>query len=169
MDHEEYSEILWREAAERMNVPRNLREDVAVLVRNHMVKATGKVKPQKVRRARVRFGDSMLRDLHMMRMCDLTGKGTKNLPMLRHVAAQEDARRAAEAARVPASRKDLAIGGRDAMALGFEGPEIGAALDAILDEVVVDPTEHKRSREWQLGRLIKRMEDSWTTPTTRSN
>jgi tRNA nucleotidyltransferase (CCA-adding enzyme) len=169
MDHEEYSEILWREAAERMNVPRNLREDVAVLVRNHMVKATGRVKAQKVRRARVKFGDSMLRDLHMMRMCDLTGKGTKNLPMLRHVATQEDIRRAAEAARVPASRKDLAIGGRDAMALGFEGPEIGAALDAILDEVVVDPTEHKRSREWQLGRLTKRMEDSWTTPTTRSN
>ena len=89
----------------------------------------------------------------MMRMCDLTGKGTKNRPMLLHVAQQEDIRRQHQALGTPASRKDLSIGGRDAIEAGFEGSTIGDVLDIILDEVVVDPTEQKRGREWQLRRL----------------
>jgi tRNA nucleotidyltransferase (CCA-adding enzyme) len=153
MDHEEYSAILWREAAESMNVPRQLLEQVFTLIKEHMVSCTGRVKAVKVHRARVRLGDGLLRDLYLHRMCDLSGKGKPSKAMLEHIALLEMKRRNAEALRVPISRKDLAVGGRDALAVGLEGSQIGEALDAILDEVVCDPSDQKRSRDWQLGRL----------------
>lgn len=152
LDHEEEGEWRWREAAARMGAPRGLRDDVATLIRNHMVTATGKVKGSKVRRARVEFGDELLRDLHMHRMCDLAGKGNRNRNMLVHIAQQEDLRRAAAQAGVPASVKELAIRGADVMALGAEGPRIGQIMRAVLDEVVVDPTPQTLSRDWQLKR-----------------
>lgn len=153
MDHQDYSEILWREDAERMGLDRRTIEDVATLIREHMVPVSGRIKTSKIHRDRVRLGDSLLRDLYMHRMCDVCGKGKPNKAHLAHLAEMERVRAAAEASRVPASIKDLAINGRDAMAAGLEGPAIGQALRAVLDEVVVDPTEQKLSREWQLSRL----------------
>jgi tRNA nucleotidyltransferase (CCA-adding enzyme) len=152
-DHEIVSERLWREAAGRMNVPAGLRKDVSSLVLNHMVGCTGKVKGSKVRRARVEFGDELLRDLHMHRLCDLSGKGKTNRSMMAHVAEQEAVRRKARQDGVPASVKELKIGGADAVELGLQGAQIGEALRRVLDEVVVDPSEQRLSREWQLTAL----------------
>jgi tRNA nucleotidyltransferase (CCA-adding enzyme) len=152
-DHEVVSERLWRSAAARMNVPRGLRNDVSTLILHHMVGCTGKVKGAKVRRARVQLGDELLRDLHMHRMCDLSGKGNRNRAMLIHVAEQEDARRRAQMYGVPASVKELQIDGKDAQEAGLEGAAIGRALRQVLDEVVVDPSEQRLTREWQLTAL----------------
>jgi hypothetical protein len=152
-DHEVISERLWRTAAKRMNVPTRLREDVATLVRNHMVAVSGKIKSSKVRRERVRLGDELLRDLHMHRMCDLSGKTRAHRGHLVHVARLEDVRRQAQALGVPASVKDLKVTGKDAIALGMTGRWIGGALDVLLDEVVVQPDDLRLSREWQLSRL----------------
>ncbi len=42
---------------------------------------------------------------------------------------------------------DLAVDGSDLIALGYaEGPELGAALDALLDAVVDDPALNTRNR-----------------------
>ena len=42
---------------------------------------------------------------------------------------------------------DLAVDGSDLIALGYgEGPELGAALDALLDAVVDDPELNTRDR-----------------------
>jgi hypothetical protein len=65
----------------------------------------------------------------------------------------ERIREEAQAAGVPASVKDLEVGGKDAIALGIKGREIGRLLSRVLDEVVCDPTGAKLTREWQLGRL----------------
>jgi tRNA nucleotidyltransferase (CCA-adding enzyme) len=153
-DHEVVGERLWREDAERMGVEARLREDVATLIREHMVPVSGRIKAAKVHRARVRLGDSLLRDLIMHRMCDVCGKGRPNRAHLAHLAEMETVRAAAEAAGVPASVKDLTVNGRDAMAAGLEGPAIGEALRSVLDEVVCQPDERRMSREWQLGRLV---------------
>jgi tRNA nucleotidyltransferase (CCA-adding enzyme) len=155
MDHEEYGEILWREAAARMNVPAKMREDVATLIREHMLNVSPKNLGTKVRRMRVRLGDDLLHDLFLMRACDLSGKGSKmrNIKQIESVAAMERERNIALVACVPASRKDLAIKGGDAIALGHVDRDIGRVLDAVLDEVVCDPSELKLSREWQLSRL----------------
>jgi tRNA nucleotidyltransferase/poly(A) polymerase len=155
MNHEDYSEVLWREAAERMNVPARIREDVATLIREHMLNVSPKNLGVKVRRMRVRMGDVMLRDLFLMRACDLSGKGSKkrNQKQIAGVAAMESARQDASCARVPASRKDLAVSGNDCFAKGLRDRSIGGALDVILDEVVCDPSPQKLSRAWQLSRV----------------
>jgi tRNA nucleotidyltransferase (CCA-adding enzyme) len=153
VDHEEYSEILWREAAERMNVPKRLREDVALMVRDHMVPCERPIKPTKIRRWRVKYGDEFLRDLFLHRMCDLSGKGKANAQHMGNIAVAELARKEAVEDGVPATVKDLSINGSDAMLVGLEGRDIGEALAAVLDEVVVDPVEQKLSRDWQMDRL----------------
>jgi tRNA nucleotidyltransferase (CCA-adding enzyme) len=150
-DHEVASERLWLQAADRLAVDRKLTQDVALLIREHMVTVEGKLKGTKVRRMRVRFGDAMLHDLLLHRACDASGKGTGgNKAHLERVALMEHIRAEAEKAGVPASTKDLAVNGHDLLELGLEGRQIGGCLDVILDEVVCQPTDLKRSREWQL-------------------
>jgi len=152
-DHEVVGERLWRTAAERLNVPKSLREDVARLVRDHMVPCVSPIKLTKIRRWRVRYGDEFLRDLFMHRMCDLTGKGAANKAHLTNIGTAELARKAAVRDGVPASVKDLAVDGRDAQAVNLCGRDIGERLALVLDEVVVDPTPMKLGRDWQLQRL----------------
>lgn len=151
-DHEVVGERIWREAADRLHADRKLREEVATLIREHMVPCV-KVNPVKVRRARVRLGDEMLRDLYLMRMCDLSGKGSKNLKFLKNISDMEVVRNQAAADGVPTSTKELQITGRDAHEAGLIGRDIGEALRAVLDEVVVRADELALSREWQLTRL----------------
>lgn len=152
-DHEVAGERIWREAAARLNAPVRLREDVATLIRNHMVSLEGKFKASKVRRGRVKFGDDMLRDLYLHRACDISGKGKPNPEHMHRIAVMEEARRDAERSRVPSTAGDLAISGHDAINVGLKGREIGQALTTILLEVAAQPTDRTLSREWQLGRL----------------
>ncbi len=150
-DHEVVGERIWRQAAERLATDRKLRDDVATLVRNHMVPCQ-KFNATKVRRARVKLGDELLRDLYLMRACDLSGKGKNSVNGTQiHIVGRMEAERArCEAAGVPKSARDLEISGHDVMQLGPEGAEIGWVLANVLDQVVCDPSELKLSREWQL-------------------
>jgi tRNA nucleotidyltransferase/poly(A) polymerase len=154
MDHEEYGEILWREAAARMNVPAKMREDVALLIREHMLNVSPRNLHVKVRRMRVRLGDDLLRDLFMMRACDLSGKGEKkrNMQAIEAVTQMEVIRQQSAVDKVPARRKDLHVTGGDLMAMEYKGRTIGRVQDAILDEVVCDPSPLKLTREWQMLR-----------------
>lgn len=155
-DHEVVGERIWRTAAVRMGGDKPLREDVARLIRHHMIKCE-KVSAVKVRRARVQFGDEVLRDLYHMRMCDLSGKGEANMKHMENIAEMERIRVASRIKEVPVSLKDLQINGRDVAELGVKsGKAIGDVLKGVLDEVVCDPSEDKLSRDWQLkaaGRL----------------
>jgi tRNA nucleotidyltransferase (CCA-adding enzyme) len=151
-DHELASARRWRDASARMNVPNGLRNDVTTLILNHMVNVVGNVKPSKVRRARVRFGDEMLRDLYLHRMCDLSGKDKASSDYLKKIGVLEQVRQAAESDKVPASPRDLAIDGRDLISLGATGREIGDVMRRVLDEVVCNPKEQMLTRAWQLER-----------------
>lgn len=151
-DHEVASNRLWREAAARLNAPKSLRDDVSTLIQNHMVNVVGKIKPSKVRRARVKFGDAMLRDLYLHRMCDLSGKSKVGRDYMAKIGYLEQARQDAEKQNVPVSPRDLLIDGNDVKELGGEGRSIGRALAAVLDEVVCQPNDQTLSRDWQLER-----------------
>jgi tRNA nucleotidyltransferase (CCA-adding enzyme) len=150
ISHEQMSEEIWREFAQRVNAPRRLREDVATLIREHMV-AADKVRPSKVRRERVRLGHDMLRDLYWHRVFDAMGKGKPNHDHLRNLDDMMELLVDAKAAGVPESVKDLAISGNDVRDdLGIFGKQVGDVLRAVLDEVVTQPDERRLSREWQL-------------------
>jgi tRNA nucleotidyltransferase (CCA-adding enzyme) len=151
-DHEVVGARIWDEAAGRLGAERKLRNDVRTLILNHMVPCIT-ADPVRVRRERVRLGDEMLRDLYLMRMCDLSGKGDKNTKFLDNVGSLERIRRQAETDGVPASVRDLEIDGRDAhdaLPPHADHKLIGDVLRGVLDEVVVDPSEQKRTREWQM-------------------
>jgi tRNA nucleotidyltransferase (CCA-adding enzyme) len=152
-DHEVVGERIWRATANRIGAPRDLREDVATLIREHMLPLDGKFKASKVRQGRVKFGDGVLHDLYLHRACDISGKGKVDQQSMERLRAMEAARKEAQAAGVPSKAADLKINGHDAMKVGLRGPEIGKALTAILHEVASQPTERTLSREWQLGRL----------------
>lgn len=152
-DHEIISERLWMEAAKRLNVPRAVRNDVAVLVQNHMLPVKTKALGVRVRRNRVKFGDEMLHDLHLMRACDLAGKENRiSMNHLMNIQKQEEIRLAAANAGVPTSPKELQITGRDITELGIEGPRVGQIMRRVLDEVVCRPDAQTMAREWQLER-----------------
>jgi tRNA nucleotidyltransferase/poly(A) polymerase len=151
-DHEIVGARIWDKAAARLGAPRDLRDDVRTLILNHMVTISGAVKYTKVARERVRLGDAMLRDLYLHRMCDICGKGKPDKVHLAKMGEMERVRAEAVEAKVPASVKDLAINGNDLKNLGADGRKIGETLRAVLDEVVCQPNEQLRSRDWQLER-----------------
>lgn len=152
-DHEVMGERLWRRAASRLGAEKRLREDVALLIREHMVPIKTKNAGTRARRMRVALGDDMARDLLLHRMCDITGKtGAVTLNHLEHVAKLERLRCEAQEAGIPASPHDLAINGHDVRALGVDGRQIGDILRRVLDEVVCQPKPETMSREWQLSR-----------------
>jgi tRNA nucleotidyltransferase/poly(A) polymerase len=150
-DHEVAGVRIWRQFCARVNAGRDLREDVATLIKHHML--TAPPKGTRVRRLRVKLGDEMLRDLIMHRACDISGKGKKDMNSARQLGKWEDIRADAARRRVPGSVKELQVSGKDAISAGLEGRAIGAAMRDILDEVVCQPDERRLSREWQLERL----------------
>jgi tRNA nucleotidyltransferase (CCA-adding enzyme) len=157
-DHEVASAERWRAAASRLNVPKALRREVGLLVRHHMVPIKTRNTGGRVRRMRVQFGDDLLRDLLLHRTCDLSGKGSKvALNHIEHIAKMERLRDEAAETGIPASVKDLAINGKDCLEAGHAPRWIGSTLNVILDDVVVDPSEQKLSREWQMEQMRKRV------------
>lgn len=152
-DHAIVGAAIWRTAARRINVPSNLRNEVETLITNHMVPLDGKIKPSKIRLARVRFGDDLYRKLLLHRTCDVAGKGKPDLNAVERLAEMEAIRREARDAGVPSTVKDLQVGGKDAMEAGLQGKEIGEALKKILIDVAAQPDALTLSRAWQLKRL----------------
>jgi tRNA nucleotidyltransferase (CCA-adding enzyme) len=156
-DHEVIGERIWRATCQRIGVPRRMREDVATLIRDHMVPVKTRNAGTRVRRMRVRYGDDLLQDLLLHRMCDLSGKRNKvSQNHMEHVAKLELLRREAKKDKVPASTKDLGITGRDIMAFrpAPQGDQIGEILRRVLDEVVCQPDGLRLDPTWQLGRAV---------------
>ncbi len=161
-DHETHGARIWLRAAHRLSADKALRDDVNALIVNHMVPCQ-KLNVAKVRRSRVRLGDDLLRDLYLMRMCDLSGKGKANKDHMLVVAQMEAERSRCEAAGVPRSARDLAINGHDVAGLGVKGKRIGEVLSIVLDAVVCDPSDLKLSRDWQMTQAETAVRESWMT------
>jgi len=152
-DHEVVGVRIWREFCARVNVGREMREDVATLIKHHML--TASPKGSRVRRMRVKLGDEMLRNLIMHRMCDITGKTKPPGSALAQMAKWERIRMDAQRDGIPANVKSLKITGKDVMEVlpGVEGQAIGEVLRDVLDEIVCQPTAEKLTREWQYDKL----------------
>ena len=150
-DHEEVGAELWDAAAKRLNVPRALRNDVRTLVLDHMVSTRSRVKPAKIGRMRVKYGDELLKDLLLHRACDISGKGEgATVADIRRLGEMEAMRVDLAAGGVPCDVKGLKIDGYDLQAEGVTGRDIGRVLAAVLDEVISQPDPLRMSREWQI-------------------
>ena len=139
----------------------DLRRRVVAIVRAHMFNV-GRADPLRARRMLARYGDELTFDLLDHKEADLRGKREEiadapqgeleKLERFRGVVRRE--------LKSPHRLGDLAIDGRDLIALGYTpGPRIGRALRELLKEVVEDPTRNdkelllRRAKELNVIRL----------------
>lgn len=128
----------------RLKAPTALREEVVVLIENHMIRFTDD--PKLLRRLVRRFGFPMARSLLALQTADYSSKGT----------GHEEESQALRRSRVLLDRleqeasclqlKALAVKGGDLLALGLQGPRVGKVLNTLLDEVVDERLPNDRAR-----------------------
>jgi tRNA nucleotidyltransferase (CCA-adding enzyme) len=140
--HAKRSAELARRALERLRYPARLRAYVVRLVAAHSFWLDD-VDERFARRFLREHGDELAFDLVTHKQADLTGKHRPH-----DEAAAERLRALLDQERVQPHRlEDLAVDGTDLIELGYhEGPELGRALDALLDAVVEDPSLNTRAR-----------------------
>jgi tRNA nucleotidyltransferase (CCA-adding enzyme) len=145
-NHEEVSAELATSALSRLRYPTELRRRVVAIVRAHMFNV-GKGDGLRARRMLSRYGDELTFDLLDHKEADLRGKRAEEAE-----APQGELEKLARFREVvqdelgsPHRLADLAVDGRDLIALGFRpGPPIGRTLRELLKEVVEDPTRNRR-------------------------
>jgi putative nucleotidyltransferase with HDIG domain len=146
----------------RLRFASEFREQVVHLIREHMFDYRPEWSDGAVRRWLQRVGPQRVADLFDLRLADAIGNGKRqgfpgNLEALRSRIAKVLADSGA------LSVSDLAVDGHDVMhELDLApGPEVGAALDALLEEVLDHPdrnteaTLRSRLRQWRVDRGAK--------------
>jgi len=140
-DHAERGARLADQALGRLRYPARLRTYVARLVRAHAFPLR-EVDELFARRFLREHGDELAFDLVAHKEADLRGK---RVPQAELDAAAR-LRRLLEQERVhPHRLEDLAVDGNDLLQIGYsEGPDLGRALESLLDAVVEDPELNTR-------------------------
>jgi tRNA nucleotidyltransferase (CCA-adding enzyme) len=143
--HPAASERLAREIFAQLRFPKRLAEHIALLLRHHELRLfDGPQSPAHLKRLLRDLGESALLELlELMRADVLAQTPDKN----DRLAGYDSLRRqviALAAARPCLVRKDLAVNGADLLALGFQGPQLGKALDFLLSEVLDGRAENER-------------------------
>ena len=118
----------------RLKAPTALREQVTVLIQNHMTRLEENKRFLK-RRVRALGWDSV-EALLILQEADMGSKGTgkgEELQQFSRIRALLEEIRAENAC---LRLQDLAVNGNDMMALGLQGKEIGKTLNALLDAVL---------------------------------
>jgi tRNA nucleotidyltransferase (CCA-adding enzyme) len=162
-NHQFESERLTTEAMTRLRFSREMTEEVAHLVQNHMFDYRPEWSDAAVRRFLQKVGTDHIADLFDLRIADNIGNGTKTgfphyLEELRgRIEAVLEARQAL-------ALKDLKIDGGDVMReLGIPpGRKVGAILERLLDEVLEDPGLNER------GRLLRRVREAFSVDRARA-
>ena len=151
--HEQVSAQLAEAALERLRYPTELRQRVVRIVRAHMLDP-GRADEVRARRLLLRYGVGLTFDLLDHKRADLLGKGSANDKDLERL---REFRRVVEREKTSPHRlRDLAIGGDDLIATGYQpGPEIGRTLRALLDEVVREPAANTRDHLLKRARELK--------------
>ncbi len=142
-DHAQRGARLAGEALGRLRYPTRLRLQVTRIVRAHAF-PLDHVDELFARRFLREHGDELAFDLVAHKEADLLGKQVPKEELeaasrLRSLLEQERAR--------PHRLKDLAVDGSDLIELGYrEGPDLGRALESLLDAVVEDPDLNTREQ-----------------------
>jgi tRNA nucleotidyltransferase (CCA-adding enzyme) len=139
--HEQVGAELATSALNRLRYPNALRSRVARIVRHHMFQI-GSGDALRARRFLAKYGDELAFELLDHKEADFRGKRTaaeapvadiEKVGRFRQMLRREQTS--------PHRLSDLAVDGNDLIGLGFApGPELGHALQALLHDVVEDPT-----------------------------
>jgi tRNA nucleotidyltransferase (CCA-adding enzyme) len=140
---------------ERLRFPADERAAIVHLVREHMFDYRGGWSDAGLRRWLRRVGEDAVADLFDLRIADMLGNGLKQgFPVYLEDMRARIERILAESRALKVT--DLAIGGDDVMrVLGLPpGRAVGETLEALLEEVLDDPSRNTRER--LLARLDER-------------
>ncbi len=140
LPHAEAAAELARPALNRLRYPARLISEVVRVIAGHAFPVEREFDGEAARRFLARWGERIARFLFQHKRADLLAKNVEpwELPALE--AMEQTVMREREH---PYRVSDLAIDGNDLLALGIpQGPQIGRALDALLDEVLADPARN---------------------------
>jgi tRNA nucleotidyltransferase (CCA-adding enzyme) len=140
---------------ERLRFPSEERAAIVHLIREHMFDYRGGWSDAGLRRWLRRVGEEHVADLFDLRIADMLGNGLKQgFPTYLEEMRARIEKILAESRALQVT--DLAIGGRDVMeVLGIPpGRAVGEMLEALLEEVLDDPSRNTRER--LLERLAER-------------
>jgi putative nucleotidyltransferase with HDIG domain len=154
--HEKISAELMREIGLRLRYPNALIDQAAHLIEEHMFHYDKTWGDAAVRRFIIRVGEETLRDLYALRRADAYAMGGTEppidflLPLISRVDAVLAQGRAL-------SLKDLAVSGRDLMAIGVaQGPRLGFILRELLESVLDDPDLNTREKLLEIAGNLNR-------------
>ena len=156
--HEAESEKLARGILERLRCPNAVIDSVCHLVKEHMFHYTDEWSDAAVRRFIVRVGEGSLTALYQLRRADSCATAGVEppanflLPLTRRVEKSLEENNAF-------SLKDLAVSGKDLIALGIKpGKALGVILDQLLETVLDDPAQNNREALLKIaGKLYEKM------------
>ena len=138
--HDKVSAEMASAILRRLKAPTALRQRVVFLIEKHMAP----LEPDKkyLRRRLSRWGMDAVRQLLALQRADRIATGTEvddpRFARIEVILAQIEAENAC------LTLKDLAIGGRELMALGYSGPAIGQTLNHLLELVIDEQVENEK-------------------------
>ena len=141
--HAGQSAQMARACLERLKAPTVLREQVELLIDKHMVWFPEEKKV--IRRWISRLGFEMFADLITLQRSDCLATGTAGAEELAHFDKISQLAAEIEAENACLSLKNLAVNGRDLMALGFTGPAIGKTLNYLLGLVLDEQLPNEKN------------------------
>ncbi|MDR2793360.1 MAG: CCA tRNA nucleotidyltransferase [Treponema sp.] len=137
--HERESAVLTKNILSRLRYPNAVIDTVTHLVDEHMFRYTANWSNAAVRRFIVRVGEAHLPNLYKLRRADAFAHADEPLrpdfliPFMDRVTAILNEKKAL-------SLKDLAVSGKELIALGIQpGPRLGVILKELLEAVLDDP------------------------------
>lgn len=147
--HEVVGARMASEIADRLKFSTKQREKLVTLVRWHMFSYQKEMTDAAIRRFIRRVGKENINDIILLRIADRKGSGSKTTSW----RLMEMQKRVGEQLFEPMEVRDMAIDGRDVMAvLGIKpGPKIGEVLNKLFEEVLEDTS--KNNREYLLSRI----------------
>ena len=132
----------------RLRYPTAVQHRVTRIVAGHAFALDGRVDALRARRFLAEHGDELAFELVHHKHADLDAK---HVTATEHEALAALTRLLRQERHQPHTIGDLAVTGDDLIAIGYrEGPAIGHALTALLDDVVTDPSRNDRT--WLLER-----------------
>ena len=127
----------------RLKAPTQLREEVVLLISQHMTK----LEPEKrfLRRCLNRLGSDRVERLLQLQEADMGSKGTGKQDQLLQFSQVRALLAEIKAENSCLQLKDLAVNGNDLLALGLSGKQIGKTLNSLLEQVMDDVLPNDRS------------------------
>ena len=127
----------------RLKAPTALREEVTALIEQHMVKPEADRKF--LRRRLSRLGSDLFRRLLILQEADMGGKGTGISETAAQWQAIHELMAQIEAENACLTIRDLAVNGKDLIALGYApGKALGSCLQYLLEQVVDEALPNQR-------------------------